>query len=414
VAGGVVCVFGNRVGRSVRYLVPGGKALFANEYVAIVGASGSARKSTAADTALWLWSSVEPGLANSPSHCLGLGPGEVLIARVRDGGVLADGAVDPGVQDKRLLVDLDEFGLLFAAMTREASVLGDLLKIAFGGGTLQSSVKSNIQRATDAHVSVIGCTSTVQLWEALGGKRLRGRLRDGFVNRFVWVLATRSKRLPRLHPAQQRVAVAARDAVGRELRAGAEWDAWYNGLATPPHLSGVLARAETHVVKLAMAYACLDRSAAIGIDHLRAALAVWHSAPSPRRRSSSRYCPDATPPITAVRSVRPFVRRSSRPPTSSWHISPSTGVQRGARLRYCVRARKGEIGDRRHHRPACSGAPGRDCDRHVHRALRLSLSSSLPENGTHLRAHPTNYEPEASAYTRSSVPSRCWSAPGPT
>ena len=46
-------------------------------------------------------------------------------------------------------------------------------------------------------------------------------------------------------------------------------------------LGAIAARAAPHVIRLAVLYALLDRSVAIGADHLRAALAVW------------RYCEDS-------------------------------------------------------------------------------------------------------------------------
>jgi hypothetical protein len=286
-------LFGSRVGRAAEHRIPGGKAIYVNEYAAIAGVSGDARKSTAADAVLTLWGAVEPDFEASAGHCQGLGSGEALIARVRDASIDADGRVDRGVEDKRVMLHLDEFGLLFAAMSRDGSVLGDILKIAYGGSVLQSAIKNHSQRATGAHVCLAASTTVGQLHEALAGRKLRGRLSDGFANRILWVLAERSKRLPRLGRAEEQAAEAARGEAAGVLRqalewvsenrpvltwdreAGEAWDRWYNELEIPARLAGILGRAEVHVLKCAMLYSLLDRSPVLRLEHLQAGLEIW-------------------------------------------------------------------------------------------------------------------------------------------
>ena len=59
--------------------------------------------------------------------------------------------------------------------------------------------------------------------------------------------------------------------------AHARWEEVYAELSEgrPGMLGAVTSRSEAQVVRLALVYALLDQSEVIGVDHLRAALAVW-------------------------------------------------------------------------------------------------------------------------------------------
>jgi hypothetical protein len=119
-------------------------------------------------------------------------------------------------------------------------------------------------------------------------------LANGFFNRFLVLAVDRSKLLP--FGSDQLAQV--RDAIRLGLRFAGEhralpldsaarerWIEIYPHLsAAQPGLAGAAsARAEAHVVRLALIYALLDCSATIGHEHLEAALAVWrYSADSAR------------------------------------------------------------------------------------------------------------------------------------
>src|SRR5262249_45357923 len=111
-----------------------------------------------------------------------------------------------------------------------------------------------------------------------------------FGNRFLWACVERSKALPKggspdpeaLAGVRRRLAEAvafarAAGVVARDESADDVWCEVYAGLAEgrPGRTGGLLARAEAHVMRLAMIYALLDRSTAIEAAHLLAALAVW-------------------------------------------------------------------------------------------------------------------------------------------
>src|SRR5262249_25659115 len=137
-----------------------------------------------------------------------------------------------------------------------------------------------------AHVSLVGHITADELRRYLTATETA----NGFGNRHLFVCAERSKRLPeggRVDPQQW---AALRDELAevltfartagegvRDEEARAMWRDVYGDLSEGrPGLAGaLLARAEAHVMRLALLYALLDRSALICGPHLLAALALW-------------------------------------------------------------------------------------------------------------------------------------------
>ena len=97
------------------------------------------------------------------------------------------------------------------------------------------------------------------------------------------------------------------------------WRAIYSKLsAKPPGLLGAAtARAEAQVVRLSLIYALLDRAAAIGTEHLTAALALWrYCADSAHRQAllatgASGYSVSNIPDICSYSSIVRADRRNS-------------------------------------------------------------------------------------------------------
>ena len=113
---------------------------------------------------------------------------------------------------------------------------------------------------------------------------------NGFANRFLFVCADRSKLLPEggnvdataldVLRGELVQALAFAKSIGevkRDEEARALWCQVYGELsAGKPGLAGaLLARAEAHVMRLALLYAMFDRSDSIKAPHLLAALALW-------------------------------------------------------------------------------------------------------------------------------------------
>lgn len=268
-----------------------------NLFAAMVGASAKGRKGTS-------WGHIRNALADVdetwPERVVhGLSSGEGLIWAVRDpitqrqpvkekGRVTdyEDVLVDPGVEDKRLLVVEGEFATALRVLGREGNILSAVVRNAWDTGDLRTLTKNSPAKATGAHISIIGHVTRDELLRYLGTTEAA----NGFANRFLWVCVRRSKVLPdggRLHEVDMapfvrrlRAAVEFARSVGelrRDEEARAIWHEVYPELSEgkPGLLGAVIARAEAQVMRLACLYAVLDMSTVVRREHLLAALAVW-------------------------------------------------------------------------------------------------------------------------------------------
>jgi hypothetical protein len=278
-----------------------------NEFVALVGRSSKGRKGQAWSVPRWLLAQAD-GVWASQRVVSGLSSGEGLIYHVRDprdeqqpikekGRVTgyATVCVDEGVADKRLLVFEAELASVLRRMGMDSNSLSAVLRQAWDEGRLATLTKNSPLRATGAHVGLIAHVTLDELAVTL----TETERANGFANRFLFHLVERSKMLPEggeiaeatLWPLVEEIrrVVAHARRVGRiqrDAEARALWAAVYPELSggKPGLLGAVTARAEAHVLRLSVLYALLDEAAAVGRQHLLAALAVWdHAAASAER-----------------------------------------------------------------------------------------------------------------------------------
>src|SRR5262249_37718816 len=130
--------------------------------------------------------------------------GEGLVWQVRDAVVRPERVkekgqvryqqveVDPGVQDKRLLVYEPEFASVLRQIERQGNVLSAGLRQAWDTGDLGNLTKNCPARSTGAHVSIIGHVTDQELRRSLTATEAG----NGFGNRFLLVCVRRSKALP--------------------------------------------------------------------------------------------------------------------------------------------------------------------------------------------------------------------------
>lgn len=299
--------FGNVIGRMPYFRVESDRH-GTNLFAVIVGSSAKARKGTSHGYVKRLLAStghesVESWLNQNQADSLG--SGEVVVWKVRDAvyrnePIRENGRVvdyekvltDPGVEDKRLLIVEPEFATLLKVANKESSILSPIIRKAWDSGDLNNTTKTNPCTATGAHVSIIGHITVEELNKHL----TLTESANGFGNRFVWCLTTRSKLLPdggrineeRLDFLAARVREAFEFATSTEELTWDEqahrlWHQEYVRLSAERYgLYGLMtARAEPQVLRIAMIYALLDCSSSISIKHLKAALEVW------------RYCDDS-------------------------------------------------------------------------------------------------------------------------
>ncbi len=304
-------VAGNALGRGA-YVKVGGEKHHAKINFVAVGDSSKARKGMslrlvrmAAKAADAEW--VESCMVN------GLSSGEGLIHAVRDpvwdkNKSGEDMLVDAGVDDKRLFVVEEEFAGALKVANREGNTLSPVIRQAWDDTPLGVMTKNNPMKAADTHVTIAGHITHDELIRRLSETESA----NGFANRFVWVLATRSKKLPfggeldkvnmAPHVKQLKDGLEFGRGVG-QVRWGATarpiWEKEYGKLSEgdPGMFGAVTSRSEAQVLRLALVYAVLDFSDTIEELHLRAALAAWKYA-----EDSARYIfGDATGDETADR-----------------------------------------------------------------------------------------------------------------
>jgi len=240
----------------------------------------------------------------------GLSSAEGLIELVRDpSGDPDEKDYDPGVSDKRLLVKESEYRSVLSRCRREGNTLGTVLRQTFDGDTLRTLTrKHNSLRATNAHIVVVGHITPREFNATLEDSDMSG----GSINRLLICLSRRS----RLHSRMGNIPTDVLSEMGKlflkayqgawnrgEMKFTEEfWTAWdsiypeLNRDRPDGWTTDATARCVTYVLRLAMLYALFDNDQEIGVEHLRAALALWayceHSArwlfSSMRRKWSGR------------------------------------------------------------------------------------------------------------------------------
>jgi hypothetical protein len=305
-----LAAFGNIIGRSAYYSVEATRH-GCNLSACLVGKSSKARKGTSWGQVLRLFTGDDADDWQTGNHWArertvsGLSTGEGVIWAVRDpiikreakrddkgrtvkdaeGRVIRDEVeVDPGVTDKRLLVQEGEFAQLLKQLEREGNTLSPVLRNAWDGAPLRILTKNAPAFATGAHISIVGHITREELLFRLAATEMA----NGFANRFLWVCVNRSKLLPDgggevdLADAGRRLRGAVEFALKttklrRDESARALWHREYGRLAeSRPGLAGAICgRAEAQVLRLSCLYALLDCTDAIREPHLTAALALW-------------------------------------------------------------------------------------------------------------------------------------------
>jgi hypothetical protein len=292
--------FGGVIGRSAHFTVEG-DLHFGNEYVVLVGPTAKARKGTSWGRVSQLFWQADEGWAKDRVQS-GLSSGEGLVWAVRDPITKRERVkergepvryeeveADPGVSDKRLLVFEPEFANVLKQTERQGNILSAILRQAWDTGDIRTLTKNSPARATGAHIAFIGHITAEELRRYLTVTEMG----NGFANRFLFICVKRSKTLPEggsvdlgtWEQLRHELVEALEFAKGvKEVRrdddARAIWGKVYGPLSEGrPGLAGaVLGRAEAHVVRLALLYALMDRSATIRAEHLMAALALWDYA----------------------------------------------------------------------------------------------------------------------------------------
>jgi len=288
IAAQFLVAFGSAIGRGPHIQV-GSVRHGANENVLIVGDTAKARKGESLHVALhpfrdseWAQRCVTSGLSSA----------EGLIHHVRDpltkigkNGEIE--VIDEGVFDKRLLALAPEFTSVLKVSQRQGNTLTDISRDAWDATRpLRTMTRRDPLCATDTHISMIGHVT----WADLNHHLTTTDVANGFANRFLFVLTTRARLRPLPSPVPPDVAAdignlvirrveaaRLRGELGLDHEARSAWERVYPALTEGrPGLAGaLLARAESHVLRLALLYALTDGCGEIQLCHLESALAFW-------------------------------------------------------------------------------------------------------------------------------------------
>jgi hypothetical protein len=310
--------FGNALGRKYYYLIEGDKH-HTNLFVVLVGQSSKSRKGTSAGRIRQVMLGVAPEWVKERVKG-GLSSGEGLIWAVRDASTSIDKKgnekVEPGVKDKRLLLDEREFFQSLAVMKREGNIVSVVVRDAWDGRDIGSLTKNSPAHATAPHISVCAHITQIELQHSLDHTSTA----NGYANRFLFACVKRSKELPHGGYLDQSGIDAlckkirnvfspksyddgptieerddgtkevvcknafeifaeqnSDDQIRMDTEAHELWENVYHDLSMdlPGLFGAICGRAEAQTIRLALLYALLDGSDQIKAVHLRAALALW-------------------------------------------------------------------------------------------------------------------------------------------
>ena len=289
----LIVAIGNMAGRKAYYQVESDRH-HPNLFAAVVGDTSKSRKGTSWGRVQDVAYHADPEWATRHIGS-GLSSGEGLIHQVRDPVIkIKDGEqeiVDAGVTDKRFMAMEAELSSFLKVMERPGSTINALFRKAWDGGDLQTLTRHNAGlRATAPHISTIAHITVEELRLGL----TRTDAANGFANRFLFFLARRSKELPMGGNLDERVIIDLGRRIGATINdllgfrdeplrvkfspdGEARWRKVYGRLTKghPGMFGAVTARAEAQVIRIALVYAVMDKSAVIDVPHVDAGLAVW-------------------------------------------------------------------------------------------------------------------------------------------
>lgn len=276
-------------GRSIYYLVEETKH-FLNIFTVLVGDTAGGRKGTGYGRAISLFQEIDSGWVKNNVMPGGLASGEGFIHMVRD-PQKKNGTTrkqdDPGILDKRMLIHEAEFASVLKVASKDGNTLSPQIRNAYDSGNLRNLSKMNSEKATGAHIGIIGHITAAELNRYLTSTEAN----NGFSNRIIWISVKRKNVLPfggdfRITSSPDLISyfrkVLEFAQIERQLFFDSEaaelWESMYRKIAGTKKVGlygAITARAEANTLRLAMIYAVSDLSEKIRIEHLKAAIALW-------------------------------------------------------------------------------------------------------------------------------------------
>lgn len=290
VAVNVLARFAATIGRTAHIQI-GNQTRYLNFNALVVGPTARGRKGTSAEMPAQLFHLAEQlnGYYTAPlPELTALSTGEGLIHRVRDARYDDESGkcIDKGIADKRLLCEVSEFAGTLAVAKRKEATITMVLRDAFDGRVLTTPTKTSFNRATGAHIVVVGSIPETELVKSLTDTDIT----NGLANRFAMFYSTRSKLVPHPKPtppqAMHYFAGKLRDAafaamyhpgpVEMDDEANELWEVTYSNLNEQTHqpaVASLLARQDLYTRIFSALIALLNGDSAVTTRHIDAALA---------------------------------------------------------------------------------------------------------------------------------------------
>jgi Protein of unknown function (DUF3987) len=287
---------GSLIGRAPHFYAQGTRHSL-NLFSVLVGATSRGRKGSSFDQVMLPLRLVD-SVWSEKRVASGLSSGEGLVFRVRDAiekqeAIKEKGrttgyctVMEPGEDDKRLLVFEPEFARVLQVIEREANTLSPVIRQAWDSGNLGNLTKNSPLVATGAHISIAAHITKAELDRLLTDTALA----NGFANRFLWICVKRSQLLPEggelhridLSPLSKHLAAIVERArrmgeLKRDVALREQWADFYGRCARGGAglFDAATNRAEAQTMRIASIYACLDQCETIREPHLDAAMALW-------------------------------------------------------------------------------------------------------------------------------------------
>jgi len=354
----LLVAIGNVIHRRPYYCV-GRTRHHVNLFAAIVGNTGAGRKGTGLDIVRDCIQPADPFWADA-CQSPNLTSGEGVVDALRDQvskmvavkgkpGEFEEAIVDPGVEDKRLLIVCAELVAAFKAGNRESSVLAQTLREAWDGRTLRTMAKTAGRIATDPHLSIIGHATRNELVRVARQSDIYG----GSMNRFLWCLSDRARLLPHggdlddLGTVPQRIAdvVAFSKTVERMRRtpkADRLWEDVYAELTSARGsdlVAAVLSRGEAQTLRLSMLFALAARRGEITADDLASAVDLWRYCRASAEAIFAGVNDAAFHKVLDAITADPGVTRSKLHKRVGWRLPSADLVEVLGRIRASGQAR---------------------------------------------------------------------------
>ena len=223
--------FGNVIGR-VPFFRVGETDHYTNIYGVLVGETAS-RKGTAGDRVTAIFRPIDLDWVQRKTG--GMSSGEGLIHEIRDPIFVMKGGnlqlSDPGVTDKRQMIEETEFSQVLNVMQRDGNNLSRMVRDAWDcRPVLKTKVRHSPLMVTNPFISIMAHITPGELQRKLDELAYF----NGFANRFLFVCVRRSKEVPDEHPLDPEALARLSQATREALRSRSPWAAWNELPRRPP------------------------------------------------------------------------------------------------------------------------------------------------------------------------------------